>query len=155
MAQFPFQIRQLPTSLQGFATEMENIVDHVMQSGCSKGSYDKSGEVCYAPTLDVIEDDAGYSLYLDLPGVGMESLKLELLENKLSVSGSRDGYSLGEGAVLHRGERAQGKFARAIRLPKQVDADRIEADFKNGVLQIRVPKTPKASSRQIEIRAGN
>jgi HSP20 family molecular chaperone IbpA len=156
MAQFPFQIRQLPTALQDFATEMENIVDHVLNSGgCAGGTCEKPAESTYAPSLDIVEDDSGYSLYLDLPGVANDGLKLELLEENLKVSGTRTPLPLHDGAMLHRGERIQGNFARTIRLPKQVDADRIDADLKHGVLHIRLPKVPKATSRQIEIRTGS
>ncbi len=156
MAPFPFQIRQLPTALQDFASEMENIVENVLnQKGCSNAACDKPSEVTYAPPLDIVEDENGFSLYLDLPGVASDGLKVEWLEDKLHVCASRVPTSLHEGAVVHRGERTLGKFARSIRLPKQIDGEKISADLKHGVLHLRLPKIPKATSRQIEIHSGD
>jgi HSP20 family protein len=77
------------------------------------------------------------------------------LEDKLHVSGTKGSTSVSEKSVLHRGERTSGKFARAVRLPKQVDADHIQASLKHGVLHVRLPKVPKPSSRQIEIRVAD
>lgn len=156
MAHFPFQIRQLPSALQDFATEMENIVENVLNpNGCGTNSNEHPSESMVAPPLDVVEDNDGYSLYLDLPGVVSEGLQVELLEDKLHLVASRANQPLNSGAVVHRGERLQGKFARTIRLPKQVDVEKIEAELKNGVLHIRLPKVPKSTARQIEIRTGN
>ena len=168
MAQFPFQIRQLPSALQDFATEMENIFDQVLNKGCQNqnqtgtsqtGKAYPNAEACeppatvaFSPALDVFEDDRGYELLLDLPGVSIENLKLELLEDKLHVSGTKVALRAPEGSVQHRGERSAGNFARAIRLPKQVASEQIEAHFKDGVLRIRVPKVPKATSRTIVIK---
>ncbi|MFO0011244.1 MAG: Hsp20/alpha crystallin family protein [Planctomycetota bacterium] len=156
MAPFPFQIRQLPTALQDFASEMENIVETVLnQSGCSNAACDKPAEATFAPPLDIVEDESGFSLYLDLPGVESNGLKVELLEDKLHLCATRTATPLNAGAVVHRGERTLGKFARSIRLPKQIDAERIAAELKHGVLHLRLPKVPKATSRQIEIRTGD
>jgi HSP20 family protein len=163
MAQFPFQIRQFPSALQDIAVEMENIFDQVLSKGqSSKGcssngcssteSTEAPAKVAFTPALDVFEDQHGYELLLDLPGVTLENLKLELLEDKLHVSGVKAAASLGEGTVQHRTERFAGNFARANRLPKQVANEHIEARFKDGVLSIRVPKIPKATSRTIEIK---
>ncbi|MCU0709627.1 MAG: Hsp20/alpha crystallin family protein [Pirellula sp.] len=156
MAHFPFQIRQLPSALQDFATEMENIVENVLNpNGCGPSTSDNPSESMVAPPLDVVEDNEGYSLFLDLPGVESEGLKVELLEDKLHLVASRKGNPSNDGTIVHRGERVQGKFARTIRLPKQVDTERIEAELKLGVLHIRLPKVPKSTARQIEIRSGN
>lgn len=164
MAQFPFQIRQFPSALQDFAVEMENIFDQVLNQGqsskgcsgnaCSstEGCCEAPATVNFTPALDVYEDQNGYELLLDLPGVSLENLKLELLEDKLHVTGTKQVASVAEGTVQHRSERSAGHFARAIRLPKQVASEQIEAQFKDGVLRVRVPKVPKASSRTIEIK---
>lgn len=156
MAQFPFQIRRLPGALQDFASEMETIVDHVLNNNCGDGAACENGAAATStPALDIYEDEGGYDLYLDLPGVSIENVKLELLQDKLHVSGTKGATSVSEKSVLHRGERTSGKFARAVRLPKQVDADQIQASLKHGVLHVRLPKVPKPSSRQIEIRVAD
>jgi HSP20 family protein len=152
MAQFPFQIRRLPGALQDFASEMETIVDQVLNNNCGDGTACETDAATSTPALDIYEDESGYDLYLDLPGVSIENVKLELLQDKLHVSGTKGSTSVSEKSVLHRGERTSGKFARAVRLPKQVDADHIQASLKHGVLHVRLPKVPKPSSRQIEIR---
>ncbi len=158
MGHFPFQIRQLPAALQDFASEMENIVENVFNSGCNTnscniGSCESSTEtVTYRPAIDVLESDSGYDLHIDLPGVMPDHVKVELLEDRLHVTGIRTSTNPPEGSVQHRSERLFGKFMRVIQLPKQIDAEHIEANFNQGVLHVRLPKQPKPVPKQIEIR---
>lgn len=107
----------------------------------------------YTPALDVVEDDQGFDLLLDLPGVSLENVSLELHEDKLHVTGTKTVRAIAQGAVQHRVERTDGLFARAVKMPKQVDTERIEATFKDGVLHIRVPKLTKPASRTIVVKS--
>lgn len=162
MVQFPFPIRQFPAALQDIASEMETIFDHVLNSNNSNSASSKgcgNGGACepttattMTPAMDVFEDEHSYELLLDLPGVSLESLKVELLEDKLNVTGAKAAATISEGTVRHRSERVSGNFVRSVRLPKQVASDQIEAKFKDGVLSIRVPKVPKSASRTIVVK---
>jgi HSP20 family protein len=83
-----------------------------------------------------------------LPGLKKEDIKLEMDNSVLTISGERLRDAAGEGRYS---ERPSGKFARVLTLPAQVDAEKIEAHFVNGVLNITVPKAESAKSRSIKI----
>lgn len=154
MVHFRFPIRQLPISLQDFATDMETIVDQVFNKGDCKGEKCESPEATstFRPAIDIYESERQFDLYMDLPGVKPEAVKLEMQEDRLVVSGVRAAVAQGEGVSSHRVERAIGPFSRSIQLPKQLDVDKIEADFDNGVLHVVLPKQAKPTPRTIEIK---
>ena len=154
MVHFRFPIHQLPSALQDFATDMETIVDQVFNKGEGQGeSCEKpNASFAYTPALDIFEAEGSYSLYLDLPGVKSESVKLEMQEERLVVTGNRESRPDSEALHIHRNECSTGTFMRSIRLPKLLDVDKIEASFDNGVLHILLPKQAKPQPRTIEIR---
>ena len=86
------------------------------------------------------------------PGVKIEDVKLEVHEDRLSISGSRPIVVRPEGTLFHREERSFGAFRRTLVLPKNVDTEKVEASAQAGVLEVVVPKLAKAQPRTIEIR---
>jgi HSP20 family protein len=154
MVHFRFPIHQLPTALQEFASEMETIVDQVFnKSDCqSDGCDSPNAGSAYTPDLDIFESEGAYNLYLDLPGVTREAIKLEMQDEYLVVSGTREKRPDAEAKQVHRNECSNGAFLRSIRLTKLLDMDKIEASFENGVLHILLPKQAKPLSRTIEIK---
>lgn len=154
MVHFRFPIHQLPTALQDFASEVETMVDQVLNKGdCQGSASDDSGTgTSYTPSLDIFESEESYRLFLDLPGVKSEMVKLEMQEERLVVTGTREKRPEAEAVHVHRNECSSGAFSRSIRLPKLLDLEKIEASFENGVLQILLPKQAKPLPRTIEIR---
>ena len=154
MVHFRFPIRQLPVSLQEFATDVESIVDQVLNQGDCKGGKCDTADTTntFRPAVDIYESENQFDLYMDLPGVKSESVKLEMLEDRLIVSGVRPAVEKVEGVSAHRVERTSGPFSRSMQLPKQLDADKIEAHFDNGVLHVVLPKQAKPLPRTIEIK---
>jgi HSP20 family protein len=154
MVHFRFPIRQLPVSLQDFATDVESIVEQVFNQGDCKGGKCEPSEStsAFRPAFDIYEADQQFDLYMDLPGVKPESVKLEMHEDRLLVSGVKPALEKGEGVSAHRVERTSGPFSRSIQMPKQLDSEKIEADFDNGVLHVVFPKLAKPSPRTIEIK---
>lgn len=105
----------------------------------------------FQPAADVLEVDGGWRVRLELPGVAKESVKVEVKENVLSVSGEKaDPYT--EKTSYRQSEVGYGKFARTFRLSQAIDRDRIEAKFDNGVLEISLVPRPEVGPRAIEIR---
>jgi len=133
---------------------METIVDHVFnKSDCqSDGSDSPNAGSVYTPDLDIFESEGFYNLYLDLPGVTSEALKLEMQDERLVVTGTREKRPDAEAKQVHRNECSNGAFTRSIRLPKPLEMEKIEASFENGVLHILLPKQAKPLSRTIEIK---
>lgn len=105
----------------------------------------------FQPRAEVVEVENGWKVRLELPGVAKESVKVEVKENLLSVSGEKpDPYA--EGRKFRHGELGYGKFARTFRLSQSIDREAIEAKFENGVLEIALVPRPETGSRAIEIR---
>ena len=111
----------------------------------------------WIPAMDIAERADGFTIQVDLPGVRPEDVELNFEQNVLTVRGTKPSVldsKTEEEYRLHARERVSGTFERALRLPNQVDAERIEAAFVNGVLTVTVPKAQAAMSRRIEIRPG-
>ena len=154
MVHFRFPIRQLPIALQDFATDVETIVDQVFNQGDCKTDKNESNPAngAFRPAVDIYESELQFDLYMDLPGVKADAVKLELEDHRLIVSGNRVAVLLGEGVSAHRVERTNGQFSRSIQLPKQLDVEKIGAHFDNGVLHVILPKQVRAMPRTIEIK---
>ena len=154
MVHFRFPIRQLPVSLQDFATDVESIVDQVFNQGEPKGEKCEStgANKSYRPAVDIYESEHQFDLYMDLPGVKSDAVKIEMLDDRLIVCGNRIAPTHEDGVSAHRIERADGQFSRSIQLPKQLDVEKIGAHFDNGVLHVVLPKQPKPVARTIEIK---
>jgi HSP20 family protein len=109
----------------------------------------------FVPAVDVVETEKGYTLQFDLPGVNPKDVKIELVEQRLTVKGERaSAAGAVDGATAHRLERTAGSFERAFRLRARVDANGIKAGYRDGVLTIDVPKAPEAVKREITIDLG-
>jgi HSP20 family protein len=104
------------------------------------------------PPLDIVESEVGYTVQLDLPGVLAENVSVEFKEGRLWVAGERLAEPRKEGNKYHRLERRTGKFRRVVGLPEDVANDRIEADFRDGVLRISLPKAEASQPKKIEVK---
>jgi HSP20 family protein len=97
----------------------------------------------FTPAVDVVEDETRFELYADLPGVKQEALDIQVEKEVLTIRGERK--------LERRGERVAGAFSRSFTLPKTVDAEKIVASLKDGVLTLTLPKRPEAQPRQIKV----
>lgn len=106
------------------------------------------------PPLNVWEDDAGFYVEAELPGLSLEDLDISLTsDNTLVLRGERKEPQTVQGQWLRR-ERTYGRFERTVTLPGPVNADQVEASFKQGVLTVRLPKAPELLPRKIEVKGG-
>jgi HSP20 family protein len=103
------------------------------------------------PPVDVLEDKDSYLIRAELPGMKREDIKVEVKEGTLVLSGERKSEQPAEGVEYRHVERVNAKFWRSFSLPEAVKHDGIEAAYKEGVLEIRVPKAEEAKPRQIEV----
>lgn len=103
--------------------------------------------------LDVHENASAYLVLADIAGINPENLEVTLHEKTLSISGDVARPTLPEGTRQLHSERTYGKFRRSISLPEQVDADKVEADFENGVLRLTLPKSEASKPRQITVNS--
>ena len=105
------------------------------------------------PAANLYETRDAYVLTAELPGVAPEDLHVSLEGATVLLEGQRE-IAAPEGTSVHRTERRSGHFRRAFQLPVPVDAEKIEARHRNGVLTLRLPKAPEHQARQITVRAG-
>ncbi len=104
------------------------------------------------PAMNVTQDADNFYARAELPGVKASDLEISALGNKLTLSGKREIPAESESVSYHRREREEGSFNRSITLPSQVDVERVEATYTNGILTITLPKTEAAKPKQIAIR---
>jgi HSP20 family protein len=107
------------------------------------------------PAVNLYETADSYVLTAELPGVGREDIQVSLEGSTITLQGERKiDVADQEDVSVHRSERQAGSFRRAFELPAPIDADGVEAVHKNGVLMLRLHKTPEARPRQISVQAG-
>ena len=109
----------------------------------------------WIPAMDLVERDDEFVLRADLPGMKEEDVSVEFEDNVLSISGERKAEHEEREEGFHRVERAFGAFARTLTLPKGIDPEAITAEFKDGVLEVRIPKPEESKPRRISIRLGD
>lgn len=102
--------------------------------------------------IDVKETEKAFELHADLPGFEKDQVKVELENGVLRLSGERIRESVQGSGSVHRSERVFGQFMRSFALPDVVDAEKAQAEFKNGVLTLTLPKREAAKPKQIEIK---
>jgi len=108
----------------------------------------------WIPAMDLVEEDDNFVLRADLPGVREEDVNIELEDNVLTISGERKAEHEDRKEGYYRVERAVGAFSRSLTLPEGVDPERIEAQFENGVLTVRIPKPEEQKARRVAINVG-
>ncbi len=104
-----------------------------------------------SPRVDVCEDKDEYVVAIEAPGMAKEDLKISVHENTLTIKGERRKEEPKEGTKYHRAERPWGAFQRSFRLPRDVQADKVSAVYKDGVLKVAVPKAEEAKPREIPV----
>lgn len=113
-------------------------------------SFLAAGDRPYTPAMDVTETDTAYTMRVETPGMEKGDIKIEFENGILTVSGEKKIEKEEKGEKVHRIERRYGSFCRSLRLT-DVDGDKITAGYRDGVLEVTVPKTEKAQPKRISI----
>jgi HSP20 family protein len=108
----------------------------------------------WAPPVDVAEDTERIHVKVEVPGMEEKDLRVNYEDGLLSVSGERH-FENRDDRNYHRIERAYGSFVRTFSLPRSVDASKIVANYRNGVLEIEIPKKEESKPKQIQINLGS
>jgi HSP20 family protein len=106
----------------------------------------------WAPLVDIVEDDHEYLIKAELPEVKKEEVKVTVQDGVLSLAGDRKFLKEEKNKKYHRLERAYGSFVRTFSLPEDADETKVTADFKEGILQVHLPKSEKARPKNIEVQ---
>jgi HSP20 family protein len=108
----------------------------------------------WVPAVDVSETDGEYQIKAEIPDVKKEDVKVTLEDGVLTIQGQRKQEKEDKGTKYHRVERAYGSFVRSFTLPDLVDEQKVNAEFKDGVLNLQLPKSEKAKPKAIEVTVG-
>ena len=102
----------------------------------------------WTPASDIYETETGYVIAIDLPGVDRNGVEIDINDNRLVIKGTR----LIEESTRQRTERPSGKFLRTFTVPASVDQTQIGADYRDGVLQVRLPRRQEQRLKKVEIK---
>jgi HSP20 family protein len=106
----------------------------------------------WVPQVDISEADHEYVITAELPGLKKEDVKITLEDGVLTLQGERKQEKEEKSTRYHRVERAYGSFVRSFTMPDVIDNAKVAAEFKDGVLSIRLPKSEKAKPKAIEVK---
>jgi len=108
----------------------------------------------WVPSVDVSETEGEYQIKVEIPDVKKEDVKVTLEEGVLTIQGERKHEKEEKGTRYHRVERSYGRFVRSFTLPDLIDEGKVKAEFKDGVLNLQLPKSEKAKPKAIEVKVG-
>jgi HSP20 family protein len=105
------------------------------------------------PAMNVLGSDTGLLVTAELPGVKADDIDISVINERLTLSGSRQADEVEEDARYHRRERNFGNFSRTVQLPFPVDAEKVDATFTNGVLNISLPQSEDSKPKKIAVKS--
>ncbi|HEX6081425.1 MAG TPA: Hsp20/alpha crystallin family protein [Methylomirabilota bacterium] len=136
------------TGMTNFKQEMDRMLERVFE-----GKWDESPAVGdWAPSLDLSETKDSLVVKVEAPGMDQKDIQISLQENLLTIKGEKRQEKEEKDERYHRVERSYGSFTRSVRLPVGVDASKVTATFKNGLLTVTMPKTVAAKGTTIPIK---
>jgi len=138
-----------PSDLFGIQREMNRMFDSFINRGAQD---EDSALAAWTPVVDIAERDDEYLVKVELPGVNKDDVKITLESNILTIRGEKKQEKETKKENYHRVERSYGSFQRSFTLPTTVKSDKIDANFKDGVLMVSLPKAEEAKPKQIEVK---
>jgi HSP20 family protein len=135
--------------LVGIQDEMNRLFDNFF-------GWPKRGNDTYvkrwAPRVNIEETDVKFELTAELPGMEKDDINIEVQDNTLTIRGESKFENEKKEKNYHLCERCYGEFTRTFTLPDNVDTDKIDAEYKNGILKLEIPKTEKALPKEIKVK---
>jgi HSP20 family protein len=129
--------------------EMNRMLDTFLRGGVvDDGSFGNF----WSPAVDIREDKDAYFVEVELPGLTKDEVKITMENNILTIQGEKKQEKEEKRRDYHRSERVYGSFQRSFTLPSSVKNDKIEAQYKNGILTVTLPKVEEAKPKAIEVK---
>jgi HSP20 family protein len=123
------------------ALERQRSTDWFGAGTASTGAY---------PPVNVFQQEDGFVVVAELPGVDKADLDIQVKDKRVRISGKR-AIDYGEGASMHRRERVSGSFDRTFAVPVEIDAERVKAEYRDGILAIRLVQSERSKPRSVAI----
>ena len=139
-----------PSDLFGIQREMNRMFDGFFRGSITRTKIMQSP--AWTPAVDIAEHDDEYFVKVELPGVNKDDVKITLENNILTIRGEKKQEKETKKENYHRVERSYGSFQRSFTLPTTVKATKSMQSYKDGVLQISLPKAEEAKPKQIEVK---
>jgi HSP20 family protein len=133
--------------------QLHREINRVFDTQTAANGADSSATADWIPPADIAEYKDRWVLKFDVPGVNSSAIDITLEQGVLTISGEREKDSVESDAERRRVERPHGRFHRRFTLPDTVDAANVRATGRNGILEVTIPKQPKAQPRRIEVAA--
>jgi HSP20 family protein len=105
----------------------------------------------WVPSVDISETDSGYLVKGEIPGVKKDDVKVTVQNGMLTIQGERKQEKEEKGKKFHRVECSYGSFVRSFRVPDDADESKVKAEFKDGMINVTLPKSEKAKSKAISV----
>ena len=134
--------------LESIREEMQDLISRTFGEEGDLWSADR-----ITPSLDLAEAENALEVRMDIPGMEAKDIDIQVNANVLTVSGERKEEREEKGRTYHRIERRVGAFSRSVTLPCPVKEDAVDAQYKNGILTIKLPKTEEAKARKITVKS--
>ncbi|MDG5767988.1 Hsp20/alpha crystallin family protein [Balneolales bacterium ANBcel1] len=139
----PLRELDYPNMPRRFSSILDDFFNDVVSSDTGR---------MFVPSLDVTEDDSHYHVQVSLPGLKKEDIHVDLQDRRLTISGERKEEKEEKETKYHLTETRYGKFERSVMLPENIDQNKIDARFEDGILKLDIEKKEKQVSKQIKIR---
>jgi len=155
MSLIPWRSKQQQSEespLVAFRREMDRLFENFFREPLSLWQWPFGDAGAWMPAVDVAENDREVTVRAELPGIEPKDLNVSVSGNQLIISGEKKQSEERTGKDYYHREIRFGSFRRTIPLPEGVDAENVEAEYANGVLTLRLKKSPAAAPRRIEIK---
>ncbi len=139
-----------PTAF-GRLTDLRDEIDRLFEEPLAELTRSSQILSGWTPALDLFEDNDNVYVRVEVPGMKKEDIDLSLHNGTLSISGERKSEDAFKDADVYRAERFFGRFQRTVTLPTAVSADKVKAEYKDGILTVMLPKAEEAKPKQIEL----
>jgi len=136
----------------GRLTDLREEIDRLFEAPLAELARTSQLLSGWTPAMDLYEDKDNVFVRVELPGMRKEDIDLSLHDGSLSITGERRGEEAYKNAEVYRAERFFGRFQRTVTLPTPVAADKVKAQYKDGILTVTLPKAEEAKPRQIDVK---
>jgi HSP20 family protein len=143
------ELATFPTDILSMQREINRMFDDFFRSDRDESSLLAPA---WKPAVDIVEEDDAYVAKVELPGVSKDDVKITMQDSLLTIRGEKKEEKKTKQGGAHRVERYYGSFQRSFSLPTSVKNDKIEAEYKDGILTINMPKAEDAKPKQIEVK---
>jgi HSP20 family protein len=132
--------------------DLQHRINRLFEESFPRSEQEELARAVWTPAVDIYEDAEAIHIDVELPGLSKENVSVRLENNVLAIEGERKLAREDKRDNYHRIERAYGSFMRSFTIPSNVNPEKIDAEFKDGVLRVVLPKREEAKPKQIQVK---